>query len=105
MPLAPPTLDDYVRLFEPYGEDISAVYLKPNDTRYEFLFEQAARMLARPSEFNAGLPRPFIITAQKYLAGDPKTVRHMGYPENRHFMLSDLYDLVMLKKAQHARRA
>jgi len=98
-----PTLQDYIRLFEAYGEDISSVYLKPNDARYEFLFEQAARLLAKPSPFNASLPAPFRITAQKYLSGDEKTVRHMNYPENRHFMLSDLYDFIMLKKARQAR--
>lgn len=96
-----PELIDYLRLFEPYGEDLSSAYLKPNDARYEFVFEQAARLLARPSAFNASLPKPFGVTAQKYLAGDDKTVRHMSYPENRHFMLSDLYDIVMLKRAQH----
>lgn len=94
----PPTLHDYLRLFEAYGDDISTAYLKPNDARYEFLFERAVRLLAVPSPFNADLPKPFRVTAQKYLAGDEKTVRHMGYPENRHFMLSDLYDFVMLKK-------
>ena len=78
MTLSPPTLDDYLRLFDTYGDDIGSAYLKPNDARYEFLFEQAARMLAQPSPFNATLPTPFRITAQKYLAGDVKTVRHMS---------------------------
>ena len=99
----PPTLDDYVRLFAAYGEDISSVYLKPSDTRYELLFEQAARLLIQPSKFNLSLPKPFRITAQSYLAGDAKTVRHMSYPENRHFMLSDLYDFIVLKSAQQKR--
>lgn len=98
-----PTLDDYVRLFEAYGEDISSVYLKPNDSRYELLFEQAARLLAAPSAFNDTIPKPFRITAQKYLAGDDKTTRHMGYPENRHFMLSDLYDFITLTNAIKSR--
>lgn len=101
MSTAEPELDDYLRLFEPYGEELSSAYLKPNDARYEFVFEQAARLLARPSAFNASLPKPFVITAQKYLAGDEKTVRHMSYPENRHFMLSDLYDFVILKRARN----
>lgn len=100
-----PALDDYLRLFEAYGEDISSVYLKPNDSRYELLFEQAARLLAIPCIFNETIPKPFRITAQKYLAGDEKTVRHMSYPENRHFMLSDLYDFITLKNAIHSRSA
>ena len=87
----PPSLEDYVRLFESYGDDISSIYLKPNDTRYELLFEQAARLLAQPSEFNTTLPKPFRVTAQKYLAGDEKTQRHMSYPENRHFMGMKLF--------------
>lgn len=95
-----PELVDYLRLFEPYGHELSSAYLKPNDERYKFVFEQAARLLARPSPFNASLPKPFCITAQKYLAGDERTVRHMSYPENRHFMLSDLYDFIAL---QHVR--
>lgn len=99
-----PDLDDYIRLFEVYGEDISSIYLKPNDTRYEFLFEQAARLLVKSSPFNTSLPRPFVITAQNYLRGDDKTVRHMSYPENRHFMLSDLNDFVMLKRGLSSRR-
>jgi len=94
-----PSVEDYCRLFESYGNDISTIYLKPNDRRYELLFEQTARLLARPSPFNDSLPRPFIITAQKYVAGDEKTVRHMSYPENRHFMLSDLYDIVQLRRS------
>ncbi|MCR4379316.1 MAG: hypothetical protein NUV50_14660 [Rhodospirillales bacterium] len=100
---SPPTLDDYVRLFAAYGEDISSVYLKPSDTRYELLFEQAARLLVQPSKFNQSLPKPFRVTAHNYLAGDEKTVRHMNYPENRHFMLSDLYDFIVLKAAQQKR--
>ena len=99
-----PTLDDYLRLFEAYGEDISSVYQKPNDSRYELLFEQAARLLAIPCEFNDTIPKPFRITAQKYLAGDENTVRHMGYPENRHFMLSDLYDFITLKSIMNSRK-
>lgn len=98
-----PEIDDYVRLFDAYGEDISSVYLKPSDTRYELLFEQAARLLVQQSEFNLSLPKPFRVTAQNYLAGDEKTVRHMSYPENRHFMLSDLYDFISLKKSQKSR--
>lgn len=98
-----PSLEDYVRLFQTYGDDLSTIYLEPNDTRYEFLFEQAARLLVQSSSFNSTLPQPFRITARKYLSGDDKTTRHMSYPENRHFMLSDLYDFVMLKKVHQAR--
>ena len=97
MTTPPPTLEDYVRLFEPYGEDMSKIYLQPNDQRYLLVFEQAVRLLAASSPFNSTLPKPFCVTAQKYLAGDERTVRHMNYPENQHFMLSDLYDYITLQ--------
>lgn len=96
MPAAP-TLRDYDHLFALY-EGLPKVYLEPDDDRYTLLFEQVLRMLVRPSDFNEQIPRPFRITARNYLAGDTQTVRHMSYPENRHFMLSDLYDFVMLQK-------
>jgi len=100
----PPQLEDYVRLFESYGEDMNSIYLKSNDSRYEFLFQQATRLLAQHSAFNATIPAPFRVTAQNYINGDEQTVRHMNYPENRHFMLSDLYDFVMLKKCTQKRQ-
>ena len=100
--IKPPELEDYLRLFESYGDDISSTFLSPSDRRYELLFEQTARLLVTPSDFNDTLPRLFVITAQNYLYGDAKTVRHMKYPENRHFLLSDLFDLVKLRSQQKA---
>jgi hypothetical protein len=34
---------------------------------------------------------------------DPRTVTYMRNPENRHFMLSDLFDYVELMQRIHAR--
>jgi hypothetical protein len=92
-----PSLRDYVQLFALY-DGLPQVYLEPDDNRYTLLFEQAMRLLARPSEFNDRIPLPFRVSARNYLAGEPQTLRHLGYPENRHFLLSDLYDFVMLQR-------
>jgi hypothetical protein len=45
---------------------------------------------------SAALPEPFRISAHHYMAGDPVTVAHLEDPANRHFMLCDLHDLIML---------
>lgn len=50
------------------------------------------------SPFNLDMPQEFRRTAQHWLAGDAATLRHMGDVQNRHFMLSDLYDYVHLAR-------
>ncbi len=92
-----PDVEDYVHLFQVYGKDLGSIYQEPDDDRYALLFEQVLRLLVRPSPYNLALPPQFRVTAQRYLNGDPGTVKHMGDPANRHFMLCDLHDLVMLK--------
>jgi hypothetical protein len=79
-----------------YGEDLQAIYLEPDDARYHLLFEQVVRLLTKPSPFNHALPRPFVTVAHRYLDGQPETVRHLTDPDNRNFMMSDLYDVVQL---------
>lgn len=96
MSVSHPELKDYVALFEAYGRDLGALYQEPDDDRYALLFEQVIRLLVRPSQFNNGLPRPFSLSAQRYAARDPATVAHLSDPANRHFMLCDLHDLIML---------
>jgi hypothetical protein len=91
-----PDLDDYMDLFNRYGKDFGAAYLEPEDERFRFLFDQICRLLAQPSRFNLTLPEPFRTTAHRYLAGDEVTVSHMRNAENRHFMLSDLFDYLHL---------
>jgi hypothetical protein len=83
-------------LFKRYGRDFGAAYLEPEDERFRFLFDQLCHLLAQPSHFNFGLPEPFRTTAYRYLAGDEFTVTHMRVAENRHFMLSDLFDYIHL---------
>ena len=92
-----PDLDDYVDLFKRYGKDFGAAYLEPEDERFRFLFDQLCRLLAQPSQFNLTLPELFRTTAHRYLDGDEVTVTHMRIAENRHFMLSDVYDYVELR--------
>lgn len=92
-----PGVEDYVDLFQRYGEDLGSIYREPDDDRYAFLFEQVVRLLIKPSPFNLALPEQFRTSAHRYHGGDPKTVEHLGDPANRHFMLCDLHDLVMLK--------
>jgi len=102
--MSTPDLDDYLRLFAAYGDDIQSVYMAPNDTRYSLLFEQVMRLLVQDSAFNATLPHPLRQTALRYRDGDAPTVRHMHWPENRHFLLSDLHDLLRLRQAAAERR-
>jgi hypothetical protein len=92
-----PDVEDYVHLFQIYGKDLGSIYQEPDDERYALLFEQVVRLLLRSSSFNLALPQQFRETAQRYQKGDPATVKHMGDPAIRHFMLCDLHDLIMLK--------
>lgn len=92
-----PELDDYIELFELYGKDLGEAYMEPADERYRFLFEQLCRLLSQPSQFNLTLPKPFVSTAHRYLAGDEGTLAKLSDPEVRHFMLSDLHDYVELQ--------
>jgi hypothetical protein len=97
MTIDQPELEDYARLFHVYGEHLGSLYREPDDDHYALLFEQVIRLLIRPSAFNLSLPEPFRLTAHRYHRGDPVTVKHLCDPANRHFMLCDLHDLVMLK--------
>lgn len=95
-----PDFADYFALFDLYGGDLSRAYLAPDDERYRLLFDQICHVLLKPSPVNLRLPQPFRTTAERYLAGDAVTLAHMRVPENRNFMLSDLYDVLHLLRAQ-----
>jgi hypothetical protein len=99
-----PALEDYTRLFQTYGEDLGALYQEPDDDRYALLFEQVVRLLIKPSPFNLSLPEPFRISSHRYHNGDPVTVEHLSNPANRHFMLCELHDLIMLRGGLALRR-
>ncbi len=92
-----PDHKDYFHLFQSYGKDLGSIYAEPDDDRYALLFEQVIRLLIKPSQFNLSLPEPFRISAQRYHHKDPVTVAHLSDPANRHFMLCDLHDWIMLK--------
>lgn len=92
-----PGAEHYLSLFEAYGKDFGPAYLDPEDDRYRLLFDQICRLLTLPSSFNLSMPQEFRISAQRYLSGEGKTLAHLRDPQNRHFMLSDLYDYVHLR--------
>ncbi len=92
-----PEAQDYLKLFEAYGRDFGTVYLEPEDERYRLLFEQICHLLIQPSSFNLSMPQEFRVSAKRYLSGDEKTVAKLRNPQNRHFMLSDLYDYMHLR--------
>jgi hypothetical protein len=97
-----PDADDYLRLFQQYGRDISGVYLEEVDEagdRYRLLFEQACALLIQASSFNLAMPQEFRRTAARWARGEAATVAQMADAELRHFMLSDLYDYVHLSRA------
>jgi hypothetical protein len=97
---------DYLALFRRYagaeGFDFGKLYLQPDDERFGLLFRQVCQLLVKPSSFNRSMPQEFPRTAHRYLGGDPKVVAHMGAPQMRHFMLSDLYDYVHLSERMGA---
>ena len=96
-----PKAADYLALFDRYREAMGAmdpgrVYLAPEDERFKLLFHQVCHLLAQSSPFNRAMPPEFRLTAQRYLRKEPATMRQMGEPQVRHFMLSDLYDYMQL---------
>lgn len=92
-----PGAKDYLKLFEVYGKDFGAAYLEPEDERYRLLFEQICQLLIQTSSFNSSMPQEFRISASRYISGDENTIAKLHEPQNRHFMLSDLYDYVHLR--------
>jgi hypothetical protein len=105
-----PDADDYLRLFERWhamlredvgpelGRDFGDAYKATEDERYRLLFEQICQLLIMASAFNLAMPQEFRRTAQQWVGADAATLAHMGDVQNRHFMLSDLYDYVHLCK-------
>lgn len=91
-----PDAQHYLDLFATYGKDFGPAYLEPEDERYRLLFDQVCRLLLKASPFNLSMPQEFRTSARRYLEGDPVTLVHLRDPQNRHFMLSDLYDYVHL---------
>jgi hypothetical protein len=104
MTLTKPDLQDYLQLFSQYGGDLGELYRAPDDERYALLFEQVMRLLVRPSLFNLRLPDTFRTAARRYQDGHQPTVASLRQPANRHFLLCELHDWIMLKGGLSARR-
>ena len=96
--MRPPEIDDYLALFRLYGDALDTPS-EPGGQRFALLFDQVVRLLMAQSPLNSELPAPFLDVARHYRHHDPATLDHFRYDENRHFFLSDLYDLLRLKAA------
>lgn len=94
-----PELNDYLKLFQLYEGKLDFTVKGTKGGDYSFIFEQVMRLLLRPSPFNNTLPEPFISVAERYAFNDAATVAHFRYNENRQFLLSDLYDSLMIYQA------
>ena len=92
-----PRAADYLQLFATHGHDFGAVYLDTEGDRYRELFDATCRLLVDESAFNLAMPQEFRRTARQWLKGDLAKLNHMSDAQNRHFMLSDLYDYVHLR--------
>ena len=78
-----PELNDYLRLFERYGQDLGSIYQhEGDDDPYAFLFEQIILLLTKPSPFNLSLPEPFRQTAHRYHQGEAATHAHFRHFDN-----------------------
>ncbi|SMF28405.1 hypothetical protein SAMN02745866_01823 [Alteromonadaceae bacterium Bs31] len=100
-----PELEDYIRLFDIYGKELGSIYKEEgSDDPYAFLFQQIVYMLTKPSPFNLSLPEAFRLVAQRYYRGDKATLSQLNDFDNRHFMLCDLYDFIMLNGGLQLKR-
>ena len=100
-----PEIEDYVRLFLVYGKDLGNIYqIESDEDPYFLLFEQVILLLIKPSPFNLSLPEAFCITAHRYHRGDKATLTHFSEQTNRHFMLCDLHDFIMLHGGLRVKR-
>ena len=91
-----PTLQDYMQLFRSYGKDLGTIYTEPEDDSYALLFEQVIRLLIKSSPYNSSIPNQCRTAAKCYHQKDFTTLEHLGNPANRHFMLCDLHDWIMI---------
>lgn len=91
-------LDDYLRLFEPYEEQLRQFEGREGEYggRFALLFRQVSRLLVQSSALNRRIPQTFVKVASLYLDQDHDTVMHFSYEDNRHFFLSDLRDWLQL---------
>lgn len=99
--------DTYYRLFAPYEDKLRSFEGREGEygARFALLFRQILRLLVLPGDLNELMPRTFAEVARRYLEGDPDTVKHFSYEDNRHFFLSDLLDwLKIYERGQQMRK-
>ncbi len=102
--MKPPRAQDYIALLRLYRNDLRHVS-EARGSRFELLFLQVVRLLNTSSPFNRTLPAPFLDVARRYSRGEPHTVVHFRYDENRQFFLSDLYDYLKIQTGPSQRKA
>jgi len=89
------TAQTYLDLFRDFGITGEDFYLHTEDEDAIFrLFDQMTDLLVQPSPFNDRMPEPFIRAAKGYNESKRAWVLKFDDPDNRLFMLSDLYDFV-----------
>ncbi len=90
----PVILDTYLRLFQPYSEQLRTFQSRDGEygARFALLFRQTIRLLVLPADINQRLPALYTTIAERYLANEPATVRHFSYEDNRYFFLIELLD-------------
>lgn len=85
----PPTREDYRHLLGLYRAVLDEP-AEPAGTRLQLPFERVMRLLNQPGAFNDSLPALFRDVAHRYRTGEPATLAHFRYDENRQFFLRDL---------------
>lgn len=99
-------LDAYLKLFEPYDEQLRDFNGREREYggRFALLFRQVVRLLVVDADINLLVPKMYVVMAQRYLDRDPDTVRHFAYEDNRHFFLSELRDWIAVQERGRAMR-
>ncbi len=96
----PIDLDIYLKLFEPYEEQLRTFDGREREYggRFALLFRQVARLLVQDTDINRLVPRMYVEVAHRYLGKVPDTVRHFSYEDNRHFFLSELREWIAVQE-------
>jgi len=96
----PIDLDAYLKLFEPYEEQLRSFDGREREYggRFALLFRQVVRLLVQDADINRLVPRMYVEVAHRYLGKAPDTVRHFAYEDNRHFFLSELREWIAVQE-------
>jgi hypothetical protein len=90
----PVDLDTYLRLFQPYENQMRDFQGRQGEygARFALLFRQVMRLLVLHAEINQQLPGRYPDTARRYLANQADIVHHYTYEDNRFAFLSSLLE-------------